>query len=143
MPASYEDFAVYMETMLASDLLTVGDTARELAKALFAPTLLGRLTFAAGFVGIGLLPERLRRAYGFSWDDQRERRLHRLAELSGRIRSLLPSVLCVSPRALIAERHIPHQHVCLSGQASSTPRNQDLFALVSLCCGRDRGHSQK
>jgi uncharacterized protein (DUF2236 family) len=108
MPAAYTDFTTYVESMLASEALAVGDS-RTLANALFAPSLMGRFAQAASFVGIGLLPARLREAYGFSWDDKREIRLRRLAELSRRVRRRLPSVICASPRAVFAEWCIPQQ----------------------------------
>ena len=103
MPATYAGFTSYMEEMLNSELLTVGDTARELVRALFAGPVIGTVTLAASVVGIGLLPERLRRAYNFPWDDRRDRVLRGVAGLSRRIRPLVPSVICISPRAWIAE----------------------------------------
>ena len=106
MPATYADFNTYTSSMLAGDTLTVGDTAHELAEALFAPPLMGRLARAVSFVSIGLLPDQLRRAYHFTWDEEREKRLHWLAGISRRVRPLVPSILCVSPRALMAEWHI-------------------------------------
>lgn len=104
MPATYAGFTSYMEEMLNSEVLTVGDTARELVRALFAGPVIGSVTLAASIVGIGLLPERLRRAYNFPWDDRRDRVLRGVAGLSRRIRPLVPSVICISPRAWIAER---------------------------------------
>jgi uncharacterized protein (DUF2236 family) len=104
MPASYSGFTSYMEEMLNSELIAVGNTARELVKALFAGPVIGTLTLAASVVGIGLLPERLRRAYNFSWDDRRDRVLRGVAGWSRRVRPLVPSLICISPRAWIAER---------------------------------------
>ncbi|MGH2521839.1 MAG: oxygenase MpaB family protein [Anaerolineales bacterium] len=105
MPPTYADFLTYMDSMLASDLLTVGDTAREIVQALFAPRLrvLGPFVRAASFVSIGLLPERLRAAYGFAWDERREKWLQRLAAFSRRARPLVPDVLCAHPQAVRAE----------------------------------------
>jgi uncharacterized protein (DUF2236 family) len=102
MPATYHDFTAYVTTMVNSDTLTVSDTAREVAAALFAPPL-GPALRTASFVGIGLLPARLRSEFNFSWDEKKERRLHRLAAWSRRIRPLLPAIMCVQPEALIAE----------------------------------------
>jgi uncharacterized protein (DUF2236 family) len=103
MPASYAAFTAYMSAMLGGEAITAGETARQLVKALFGPGLLGRVALVSSFVSIGLLPERLRREYQFSWDQRRERRLRRLAAFSRRIRPLLPSLLCVSPKALWVE----------------------------------------
>ena len=110
MPASYEGFTAYVASMLASDKLAVGDNGRTLATSLFGQGLTGSLTRAASFVGIGLLPARLRNAYGFPWDDKREQRLHRLAGLSRRIRRRLPNLICASPRAVIAGWRSREQH---------------------------------
>jgi uncharacterized protein (DUF2236 family) len=102
IPATYHDFTAYVETMVNSDALTVSDTAREVAAALFAPPL-GPALRIASFVGIGLLPARLRSEFNFSWDEKKEKRLRRLAAWSRKIRPLLPTILCVQPEALIAE----------------------------------------
>jgi uncharacterized protein (DUF2236 family) len=102
MPATYHDFTLYVEAMLNGDTLTVSDTAREVAEALFAPPL-GPALRIASFVGIGLLPARLRADFNLPWDEQKEKRLQRLAALSRRVRPLLPTFICVQPEALLAE----------------------------------------
>ena len=102
MPATYHDFTTYVEAMINGDTLTVSDTAREVAEALFAPPL-GPALRIASFVGIGLLPARLRADFNLPWDEQKEKRLHRLAALSRQVRPLLPTFICVQPEALIAE----------------------------------------
>jgi uncharacterized protein (DUF2236 family) len=102
MPPSYLDFTAYVEAMLASDTLTVGDTAREVAEAIFAPPL-GPIIRTASFVGLGLLPPRLRADFNFPWDEGREKRLHWLARQSRRWRAALPTALCVWPQALLGE----------------------------------------
>jgi uncharacterized protein (DUF2236 family) len=70
MPATYSAFTTYVEEMLSSDTLTVGDTARQVAAAIFAPPL-GPILHLASFAGIGLLPDRLRADFNFSWDEKR------------------------------------------------------------------------
>lgn len=104
VPPTYSDFTSYMGTMLNSGAITVSDQAREVAKALFAPTFIGRSAYALSLTSIGLLPDRLRDEYGFKWTAFHARALHRLASLSRRVRPWLPSVLCVSPAALIGGR---------------------------------------
>ena len=42
MPPTYDDFETYMDAMLSSDVLTVGQQAREIVGALFAPQVLGQ-----------------------------------------------------------------------------------------------------
>ncbi|MBI1877308.1 MAG: DUF2236 domain-containing protein [Chloroflexi bacterium] len=102
MPATYPDFTAYVEEMVSSDTLTVGDTAREVAGAIFAPPL-GPILRTASFAGIGLLPDRLRADFNFPWDERREQRLHWLATQSRRLRALLPTFICVQPASLIGE----------------------------------------
>ncbi len=103
MPDSYDSFAAYVDAMISGDVLVVGETGRQIAKALFAPPLIGRLARALSFAGIGLLPPRIREGYGFVWSDRREKVLHGLARFSRRMRRLTPSLFCVNPRALIVE----------------------------------------
>ena len=103
MPDSYDSFAAYVDAMISSDVLVVGDTARQVVKAMFAPPLAGRLARALSFAGIGLLPPRIREGYGFAWSDRREKILLGLARFSRRMRRLTPSFFCVNPHALIVE----------------------------------------
>jgi uncharacterized protein (DUF2236 family) len=58
------------------------------------------------FISLGLLPETLRRQFGFRWTARDERRLRRLAALLRRARRVLPDALCVHPLARRAERHL-------------------------------------
>jgi uncharacterized protein (DUF2236 family) len=102
MPATYHDFTAYVEAMINGDTLTVSEAAREVANALFAPPL-GPALRMGSFVGIGLLPARLRADFNLPWDEKKERWLHRLAALSRRVRPWLPTFICVQPEALIAE----------------------------------------
>jgi uncharacterized protein (DUF2236 family) len=103
MPPSYADFQNYMHAMIHSDLLTVGATARDIARALYAPPVIGQVARQMSFIGIGLLPAHLRAAFGFSWNEANERWLHRLAALSRRARPLLPDLFMVHPTILLAE----------------------------------------
>lgn len=101
MPATYTDFAAYVETMIHSDLLTVGDTAREVATALFAPRFFGPFVRLGSFVGIGLLPEPIRSEFGFEWDEGKERWLKRVMAWHRTARPLIPDVILVNPQATI------------------------------------------
>jgi uncharacterized protein (DUF2236 family) len=74
-------------------------------QAIFAPPL-GPLLRLTSFIGIGLLPPRLRHEFGFAWDERRERRLQRLAAFTRRVRPWLPALVCVWPQALLAERRL-------------------------------------
>jgi uncharacterized protein (DUF2236 family) len=76
----------YMDGMYAGGQIAVGDTARRLARGLLAPPLapslaphlpgLGPLTSLLHLPTVGLLPPRVREAYGLSWGPHRETLLH-------------------------------------------------------------------
>lgn len=79
-PRTWAALQEYMGAMLNGPLLTVTADAREICLAVLAPRigLAGRPL--AGFqrlVTSGLLPARIREAYGLPWDERRERRFHR------------------------------------------------------------------
>ena len=89
-PADAAAFRAYVDGMVAS--LTVSGEARDLAEAVLRP----RTTWALGpwVVGIrqltvGLLPDRLRREFGLSWDRPRQA-MFAAAEVAAR--QLLPRV---------------------------------------------------
>jgi uncharacterized protein (DUF2236 family) len=83
MPQSIEAFDAYMAGMLAGDELGLTDEARELAIDIVmrppVPRRAWPLLELAKFHTISLLPPRLRREYGYSWDPARG-----LAARSGR-----------------------------------------------------------
>jgi uncharacterized protein (DUF2236 family) len=106
MPPTYEDFLNYMDSMFTSDLLTVGDDARNIVHALFGAPSLGPIIRAASFVSIGLLPKHLQTAYGFEWNAGRERWLRRWAAMSRQVWPRFPSLLRAHPQAVWAEWQI-------------------------------------
>jgi uncharacterized protein (DUF2236 family) len=75
MPASYGDFRRYMRRMLDGEDLYVTDEARTTAREIVmrppVPLAARPLVELANFVTVGLLPPRIRREYGFSWDPAR------------------------------------------------------------------------
>ncbi|HKZ70920.1 MAG TPA: oxygenase MpaB family protein [Anaerolineales bacterium] len=103
MPPTFEAFDEYVRAMIDSNLLTVSDTARDVAEALWAAPVFGPAAKLASFVGIGLLPKRIRCEFGFEWDDRKEKWLGQIAAASRRLRPLVPSIMAVKPRALMAE----------------------------------------
>jgi uncharacterized protein (DUF2236 family) len=104
MPATYADFAAYMQAMLNSDLLTVGDAARDIVRALHTAPLFGPLVRVASWPGHGLLPPHLREAFGLRWSDSQTVWLHRLAALTRRTRPLIPDLFALNPLAWRMER---------------------------------------
>ena len=76
VPKTHKDFEAYMDDMITSDILTVGETAKTIARDLFAakgvlyPLLQGNRIITAH-----LLPPKLREAYGLPPDTPENRRL--------------------------------------------------------------------
>jgi uncharacterized protein (DUF2236 family) len=89
MPADIDAFDAYMQRMLNGDELFVTPAARELAiEIVMRPPL--PLTHRpvlelVNFVTVGLLPARLRRQYGLSWDPLRSLMLRGGAEYAKRV----------------------------------------------------------
>lgn len=103
-PPTYADFLNYMDAMLTSDQLTVGDDARAIVAALFRPPLFGLLARLAVSITAGLLPSNLREAFGLTWDERREEWLERSAGFSRRFWLKLPSAIRANPKAVQSER---------------------------------------
>lgn len=114
LPRDYEAFATYMSAMLADDdTIYVTPTARAIGRDIVNPPL-GPVVPALGWVppvayrwtmwpAIGLLPERLRREFGFRWGT-RERAVSRWLVTAWRAwRPLVPSSLRWMPHARAAD----------------------------------------
>lgn len=75
MPRDYDGFRRYMRRMLEGEDLHVTDEARATARQIVmrppVPLAARPLVELANFVTVGLLPPRIRREYGFSWDPAR------------------------------------------------------------------------
>ena len=75
VPSDWEAFRRYFDAMVEGDGLAVTSLAREIAAvALAAPGDVGSVRRVRA-ITTGLLPPRLRHAFGLSWDEARERRL--------------------------------------------------------------------
>ena len=74
-PARYEELRAYLAGMLASDQLCLSPEARALGVQIVlkppVPLAARPLLELANFITVGLLPRRLRRAYGLRWDPLR------------------------------------------------------------------------
>jgi uncharacterized protein (DUF2236 family) len=108
-PATYAQFRDYCDEMIQGDALQVADTARNIAHALFHGAPISPLIRLGSYAGIGLLPERIRSAYGLRWTPSDEARLNRSAAFFQRARRALPDALCVHPRAWLTERRVRDQ----------------------------------
>ena len=107
MPASIEAFDAYMRGMLEGDDLHVTPEARELAVEIVmrppVPVTLKPVLELVNQITIGLLPAKVRREFGFSWDPARHLALVGGAEYMKRVVvPLLPERLRVIPVARAA-----------------------------------------
>jgi uncharacterized protein (DUF2236 family) len=102
IPATLDDFRIYMRDMLRGATLSVGPEARAIAAALLSPPLppgLRQLAGATRLFTVGLLPARIRARYGYDWGPLRERGLE-IAALALRAGApLLPAALRLFPHA--------------------------------------------
>jgi uncharacterized protein (DUF2236 family) len=74
IPATLADFRAYMARMLDSPDIRASETACEIARAVMHPPLPLAMRPAmelANLITAGLMPPRLRREYGLSWDPAR------------------------------------------------------------------------
>jgi uncharacterized protein (DUF2236 family) len=107
MPDSIADLDTYVRDMVEGDALHVSDEAREIAVQIVlrppVPLVARPLLELANFVTVGLLPQRLRRMYDFSWDPVRGIALHAGAQYTRRLLvPFLPSFLRHVPQARTA-----------------------------------------
>ena len=105
LPRTRAELCDYMDAMLAGGDIAVTDTARSLAREVLHPPLarpLRPLLALARLPAVGLLPPRVREAYGLAWSPGQERALRLLAASSRRVLPLLPSRLRDWPAARIA-----------------------------------------
>jgi len=105
LPDSYAGIRAYMRAQYDSGEIAVGDDARALAAALLAPPLgpaAAPLFRVTRLITVGLLPDPIRQAYGFSWEPRHERAFRRAVILIRRTRRLLPAMLREWPAARLA-----------------------------------------
>lgn len=102
IPANRRAFSRYMERMLSGDEIAVGEQARDIAASLLSPERPWPLRFAGPplrLLTIGLLPEAIRRRYGYSWSAWQEH-LFRAAVLTTQLAlPWLPEALRYFPAA--------------------------------------------
>jgi uncharacterized protein (DUF2236 family) len=101
VPTDMTGVTAFMREMRARGEICVGDDARRMAEALLSPKIMvaAPAFWVSGLITIGMLPDDLRQAYGFAWDDRRARRFHQVTALVRRTRRLLPSVCREWPAA--------------------------------------------
>jgi uncharacterized protein (DUF2236 family) len=107
VPRTWRALQDYMAAELASGRVTVGADARGLAPDILRPVwprLGGALYARAELVTIGSLPPAIRDAYGFPWDDGRERRRARVLAALRAIRAATPDLFGRWPEARWGDR---------------------------------------
>jgi uncharacterized protein (DUF2236 family) len=106
LPATLEDFDRYMTMTIESETIAVGAPARALAQAILHPRpwFLQTVAPANALITAGLLPPKLRIAYGLRWSRRRERVLRLVAGSTRAALPLVPRTIRVVPHARAAER---------------------------------------
>jgi uncharacterized protein (DUF2236 family) len=102
MPQTLEAFHGYMQEMLVGDTLAVDARARRLARDVFRPADVSIVRAGCArllrFVASGLLPPRLRAAYGLHWNARRQWLLRGLGLTTRRLRPVVPTWVWQSPQ---------------------------------------------
>jgi uncharacterized protein (DUF2236 family) len=109
VPSSLTDFNDYMDRKLAGDGIAVGPTARSLAEEILCPNpwILKPGAPLFRLITGGLLPERLRKAYGLDWNQRKEKQFWLIAKWTRRLLPLVPKPLRIVPNARAAEKTRP------------------------------------
>ena len=100
VPRAWSELERYLDRMYASGAIRVGPEARELAEAVLAPPFASAVPLLAGMnrlLTAGLLPDAVRREYGFAWNEAADRRLHRLVRALAVMRRATPQVIALWP----------------------------------------------
>jgi uncharacterized protein (DUF2236 family) len=78
VPPSWEDFRAWFDAVLESDSLAVTPTGLEIAKTVLEPPAAASEVRKLRLITTGLLPPRLREAFGLAWDEVSAARLEAL-----------------------------------------------------------------
>ena len=93
LPADHTDLTLYVRAMCDSDMLTVSAAARHVATQIFAPSRIWRVPRTYMALTAGMLPERLREEFGFSYGAPERRRSDRALTIVRRVYPHLPARL--------------------------------------------------
>ena len=102
VPRTWADLRTYVEATYQSGRLVVSEQAGQVATAVLAPRMAWLIAPAAAanrLVTVGLLPDALRRQFGFSWSEGEERRLRTVLRAIHATRRLVPGQLPFWPEA--------------------------------------------
>jgi uncharacterized protein (DUF2236 family) len=105
LPATLEDFEKYMTLTIESETIAVSATAHSLAQAILYPRpwFLKSIAPLNLLITAGLLPPKLRCAYGLGWSRRKENVLQLVAGSTRAALPWVPKVLRVVPHARAAE----------------------------------------
>jgi uncharacterized protein (DUF2236 family) len=124
IPQTLGAFEGYLAGRLKSGEIAAGSTAKRLAQSILYPRpwILRPAGPLFRLLTAGLLPETLRRSYGFAWNEKRERR-YLLASRSIRtLRPLVPAPLRIVPNARVAERSLARDRLAMKDRESSSSK---------------------
>ena len=108
VPTSLTNFYDYMERVLNGNTIIVGPIARSLAREILCPRPLILKMVAPLFVLLtaGLLPERLRKAYGLAWNSRKAKTFQLIIKAIQRSLLFVPPPLRIVPNARQAEKRL-------------------------------------
>jgi uncharacterized protein (DUF2236 family) len=108
VPRSFEEFSAYFGDMIQGNTIAVGPTARSLAHDIVYPRpwILRPAAPLFRVVTAGLLPERLRTAYGLKWNRPRETVFWLFARVFRLLLPLIPRPVRIVPNARAAEKRL-------------------------------------
>ena len=132
MPSSGSALHTYLDAMMASGAITVGEDARALKREMFAPPL-GMLIYIPT---VGLLPPAFRGAYGLTWSARHEAALRVSGWISRRLLPFVPPAWRFWPAARISMQSPGAGRI-------HTPSNPKLTAMILQELRHDHvGHSK-
>ena len=102
VPRTWGALTAYVDAMYASGSIAVGDQAREVAAAVLAPPLarvIAPIAWTNHLVTMGLLPDHIRRQYGFAWNAAKDRALRRVMLAARAARLITPPLLAQWPES--------------------------------------------
>lgn len=103
VPRTWAETEDYLDRMYASGAIAISRQAHELAAAVLSPpfaVFVPPLAAMNRVITVGLLPDPVRRQYGFEWSSSGKRRLDRSLAVLKSIRRVLPRRIALWPEAL-------------------------------------------
>jgi uncharacterized protein (DUF2236 family) len=108
-PATLTDMRAWMDDLVASGEVAVGEQGRAIGRTILQPPLWwvpAPTTLPLALVTLWLLPASIREGFGYTWGPRRERMSRACAAFSRRVVPRLPALLRDLPQARAAERRV-------------------------------------